>query len=325
MVQCDVDCMVILVVDTFSYAFHLVCAVATLLVIYRYTRRLQIEGTFTQRHKHAILTSSFLFLGTINYGSSLGSQTAMYSFNGVPMPPLWQEVPSFMISILAQGYLVHRCYVLVGQSLFLISGFLVYMAVLTGFGVANLVFNGEDDGWPTTSSFTFLGDPDVRFLPMTYWLLSLFFNVCVNILIIWRLLWMRTRMTSALGSEYGKMYTGIASMMLESSMLYSLVLAVSYKTLPGQGGTANLFSPLVSQTECIASELIILRLALGRSLSKSAVHAVTSKTDGGHHSPHSVAPPMGRPPGSEFETRVTQIYPSSVAAVLRSYDKSESV
>lgn len=45
------------------------------------------------------------------------------------------------------------------------------------------------------------------------------------------------------------MYLGLASMLLDSSPLYTMALIVAYTALPGNGGTWSLYSPLVAQTE----------------------------------------------------------------------------
>lgn len=68
-------------------------------------------------------------------------------------------------------------------------------------------------------------------------------------LIIIRLLRLRARVLSALGQEYASVYTGLAAMLMESSLLYSVVLIVAYLALPGGGGANSVFSPLVAQVE----------------------------------------------------------------------------
>ncbi|TFK98125.1 hypothetical protein BDV98DRAFT_658224 [Pterulicium gracile] len=75
--------------------------------------------------------------------------------------------------------------------------------------------------------------------------------------------------------EYGRIYAGLAAILMESSALYIVVLLVAYETLPGYGGASNVFSPVVAQTEAIAAELVIPRFALGRSLSSKDVVTVT--------------------------------------------------
>jgi hypothetical protein len=159
--------------------------------------------------------------------------------------------------------------------------------------------------------------------PLIYWLLALSFNIGLNALIILRLFRMRSKVRLALGNEYSQMYTGVAAMLFESSLLYTIVLVIAYWALP-EGGTANLFSPLVAQTECIASELIILRFALGRSLSKATIVVATTKPD-----LEAQVGTLGKlqlqPPPSTPSTQFTQIYPSSVAAVLRSHHQPEPV
>lgn len=86
-------------------------------------------------------------------------------------------------------------------------------------------------------------------LPQAFWGLCLTFNAGFTLLIVLKLYRMRSRVCTALGKSYGKMYTGIAAMLLESALLYTIVVVVAYVKLPSAGGTYNLFSPLATQTE----------------------------------------------------------------------------
>lgn len=162
------------------------------------------------------------------------------------------------------------------------------------FGITNIIFL-PGGAWKTASSTP---TPAPRTLhthiAYIYFALCLLFNVLANILIVSRLFLLRARLRNALGKEHGKMYAGVMAMLLESSMVYSGVLVVGFAALPGDGGAESLFHPLVAQSEvsgmhlastfselthvrvqALAAELIILRFAIGRSLSRDDVVSVT--------------------------------------------------
>lgn len=66
---------------------------------------------------------------------------------------------------------------------------------------------------------------------LPYFSLSMALNIFLTILLVSRLLYMRYKITSTLGAQYGKTYTGIATMVLESALplgLVSLVFIVLY-------------------------------------------------------------------------------------------------
>ncbi|TFK96942.1 hypothetical protein BDV98DRAFT_607980 [Pterulicium gracile] len=184
------------------------------------------------------------------------------------------DVTGLLIGILAQGYLLFRCHLLVGRRL--VTGLmgLLYVAT-TAFGITNIIFL-PGGAWKTASSTP---TPAPRTLhthiAYIYFALCLLFNVLANILIVSRLFLLRARLRNALGKEHGKMYAGVMAMLLESSMVYSGVLVVGFAALPGDGGAESLFHPLVAQSEALAAELIILRFAIGRSLSRDDVVSVT--------------------------------------------------
>lgn len=74
-------------------------------------------------------------------------------------------------------------------------------------------------------------------------------NIILTLLLVTRLLWMRRQIVRSLGQEYGKMYTGVATMVLESGLPYG-VISFIFIILYGIGNTAALlFIPLLAQVE----------------------------------------------------------------------------
>lgn len=75
-------------------------------------------------------------------------------------------------------------------------------------------------------------------------------------MLVVRLLHMRRRIQKVVGAEYGKTYTGIASLVTESALPFA-ILSVILMALFAKGSTAqNLFVPLLVQVEVRSSSMI---------------------------------------------------------------------
>ncbi|TFK99732.1 hypothetical protein BDV98DRAFT_584041 [Pterulicium gracile] len=196
---------------------------------------------------------------------------------GGPDYPRGQDVVALLISTLAQTYLLLRCHLLLGRRL-VTGGMSILLLASIGFAICNIIFL-PIDSTPNLMIPLEVGSHNLHGnFSRAFWALSLSYNLAANALIIGRLMWLRARVGSLMGKEYGRIYTGLAAMLMESSALYTVVLVLAYTVLPGEGGAANMFSPVVAQTEAIAAELIILRFALGRSLSRKDVVTVAVAT-----------------------------------------------
>lgn len=74
-------------------------------------------------------------------------------------------------------------------------------------------------------------------------------NVVLTLLLVARLLHMRRQIRSAIGPEYGKMYSTAATILLESGLLYGLVSFIFVVLYGIENVAAILFIPLLSQLE----------------------------------------------------------------------------
>lgn len=82
-----------------------------------------------------------------------------------------------------------------------------------------------------------------------YWSLSIALTLVLTLLLIARLLYIRRKIVSVLGLQYGQTYSSVAAMVFESALLYGLVSLV-FIILYGLHNTAeNLFIPLLAQVE----------------------------------------------------------------------------
>jgi hypothetical protein len=109
--------------------------------------------------------------------------------------------------------------------------------------------------------------------------------MAMTLAIAGRMLLIRKRVVSTIGEEHAKLYTSVASMFIESGAVYSIVGLIFIISYGRQSNVQNLVFPsleqaIVSHTcrhykfstdiichfnQCIASELIMLRIALGRA------------------------------------------------------------
>ncbi|KAF5329904.1 hypothetical protein D9758_018697 [Tetrapyrgos nigripes] len=127
-----------------------------------------------------------------------------------------------------------------------------------------------------------LSQPTVTFwtkisfhLALSFWSISIAFNVIVTFLIAARLLLMRQRSSKLLGYHSSSPYTTVSAMLIESAFIYSstgLAFLISYGV---NSPVQNLFLPLLGQVQSIAPLLIILRVAEGKGWSKDTANAIT--------------------------------------------------
>ncbi|KAI0309238.1 hypothetical protein OF83DRAFT_1179865 [Amylostereum chailletii] len=106
-------------------------------------------------------------------------------------------------------------------------------------------------------------------------------SIVLTILLVTRLLYMRHQVISAMGSHYGQMYASIASMLVESALPYG-VFSFIFIILYGIQNTAtNLFIPLLTQVECIAPMLIVIRVSRGDAMSSDTVQRAHTMSSSG--------------------------------------------
>jgi len=105
-------------------------------------------------------------------------------------------------------------------------------------------------------------------LALSYWSISISFNVLVTILICARLLVMRQRLKkSKLGQDTHSPYTTVAAMLIESAVIYSATGLAFLISFGVNSPVQNLWLPLLGQIQSIAPLLIIFRVAEGKAWS----------------------------------------------------------
>ncbi|KZT01799.1 uncharacterized protein LAESUDRAFT_717278 [Laetiporus sulphureus 93-53] len=173
---------------------------------------------------------------------------------------------SFVATFLADGLLLYRVYVVWQKWYIVVIPFLMWLAatVLSVFTTIQAVR-------PNSS----LWANNTLNVSVPYWSIAIALNISLTLLLISRLLYMRHLIRKQLPGE-GKLYAGVATMILESALPYSIV-SVVFIILYGLQLTAeDLFIPLLLQVACIAPELIILRVTRGRALTSEAITNASS-------------------------------------------------
>lgn len=324
-------------------AAHMIIGLYTLYTLY--------HAKVAQRGKLIALVSSFLVLGSINWVCYaqliLRSTRVIFDMLGDQLKGnpqnleawMWQgsrtllflvKIPAVIILVLAEGYLVYRCCTIWNRHrLIVIPLVSMYLFIVTTGNMAEaVIWAVEFPGFPSTQPHDRVESTKAN--AALFWIALVAFNLIVTILIVARLLILRARMIGTLGKQYGSGYTGIVAIVVESALIYDLWLTLSFMFFPGTPYIGSVFNPGITQSLCISMELIILRLSMGQGISAAVATAarhspplpVSNKTALEDANPiQSLRAERGN---QETSTRASQ-FPSSVAAVIRSFDSRFSV
>jgi len=116
-------------------------------------------------------------------------------------------------------------------------------------------------------------------------------NILLTMLLIWKLIYMRHQLQKSFGSDHTRLYTTLATMILESALPYGLISFIFIVLYGTKNTAADLFIPLLVQVEvshcprskrllpsitnlkCISPMIIILRVARGQAWDNETVSA----------------------------------------------------
>jgi hypothetical protein len=169
---------------------------------------------------------------------------------------------SVVVGFLVDALLIYRVHVVYQKWYVIVIPILGWLAsnVLAGFWVAQA-------SMPTSS---FWSKNTINFA-LPYFSLAMGLNILLTGMLVTRLLYMRHKITKALGARHGETYTSIATMILESATPYGIVSFIFLVLYAMQNTAALLFIPLYIQVQCISPILIILRVARGRAWTKETI------------------------------------------------------
>ncbi|KAK7036791.1 hypothetical protein VNI00_011457 [Paramarasmius palmivorus] len=166
---------------------------------------------------------------------------------------------SFVVSNwLADLVVVWRCLVVFKGSRVPFWAICIYpcvaYAVSWVFGLLWLVQISATSPWNAKFNFT-----------LYYFWASFILNVTMTIAIVSRLMVYRYRITKVMGNRHGRQYTSIASMIIESSLLYTSFQLLFIITFATENPIQSLFLQPLSQVQCISPLLIIFRVTCGHA------------------------------------------------------------
>jgi len=175
---------------------------------------------------------------------------------------------AFMLNTwLADGLLLYRCYIIYAMNYWVIAfPCLMYLASF----VTGIVFMYYQIALPTTKLWPSVAN-SFRY---PFFSISPALNIILTFTIVTRLIWHRKNIQSAMGASAGTasgLYKAIATVLVESCALYAASFILFMGAWGSGSPTANIFFPIVAETQVIAPFLIIYRAANRRALTSTTM------------------------------------------------------
>lgn len=179
-------------------------------------------------------------------------------------------VPHIMFMLntwLADGLLLYRCYIIYSMNYWVIAfPCLMYLASF----VMGIVFLYYQISLPTTIPRKALAD---RF-DYPFFAISPSLNILLTLMIVARLILHRRNVQNAMGasaSATGRLYNAVVTILVESCAVYAVSFALFLGAWSVHSFVANIFFPIVAETQVIAPLLVIHRAANKRALTSETI------------------------------------------------------
>jgi hypothetical protein len=252
-----------------AYGLH----VAVFATVTYYTLQLRSTGNKGHLWIFWLIFNSLQFaFGTINLACSIAFNENAWindrQFPGGPFSYLVEEgnlpfvtlgnVASILASFLSDGMLVYRAgvlwnfawYIVVPPALFFIACIILSIMTVIQLALPNVAL------------------PQ---LSLAVWIVLMLLPMWLTALISGRILYHRKTMRDVLGPEYASQYAGIVAIVVESALPFTIISIILLGLFGDRNTAQNLFIPLMVQFECIAPEMIILRVVMGRAWTKGTM------------------------------------------------------
>jgi hypothetical protein len=118
-----------------------------------------------------------------------------------------------------------------------------------------------------------------------YYTITIAFNIVVTLLIVFRLRRLGKVVSGAVGTDSAKVYTSVASMLIESAAPYSLVGIMFLIPYAIGNGTAVSFGQVWAKIACLSPLLIVLRVVNGKAWGRDLISQIETPVrfvHGGH-------------------------------------------
>ncbi|PPR07510.1 hypothetical protein CVT24_006879 [Panaeolus cyanescens] len=164
---------------------------------------------------------------------------------------------------MGDALLLYRLFIIYGSKWYVIAfPLLAYLAAFA-LSIIQLVIAGKPGG-------NFFKGKNINF-GIPYYTITICFNIIVTALICGRLYKLGKAVSKALGRDAARMYTGVASMLIESAAPYSAVGIMFLVPYALGHGTAIGFGQVWAKLSCLAPQLIVLRVVTGRAWHREIV------------------------------------------------------
>jgi len=191
----------------------------------------------------------------------LGYQWFMYSNVLTIVPNLMFLLNNWM----ADGLLLYRCYVIYSMNIWVIAFPCVMYLGSVAMGVMFIYQTSQPNSSIWNSIAVNFGLP--------YFSISIALNVLLTLMIVVRLVLHSRNIRSAMGTPVGVngLYKAIVTMLIESSALYAVNSLLFIGPWGAGSHAADIFLPILAETQVIAPFLIIQRVANQSALTSTTI------------------------------------------------------
>lgn len=236
-----------------------------------------------------VYTTVIIILNTLNLaGATSFAQLAFIDNRNYPGGPAQYENDFYFVTLntmcnisymlgnwLADGLMLWRFWVIFRGSrrpgwLIMALPVLLYLGTIA-MGVLLLIQLSSSSPWGSASNVNWI---------IPFFATSLAFGAVVTVAICGRLYYYRWSILSAMpGHNHGDQYTGIAAIIVESSLITSTFTLLCLVPLVRGSAVANLFLQPLGEIQAIATLLIVYRVAIGRGWSTETTAFLSTSRD----------------------------------------------
>ncbi|KAJ7624833.1 hypothetical protein FB45DRAFT_1060998 [Roridomyces roridus] len=259
-----------------GYGVHLV----VFATVTYYNLLAQTRARFKKMWIVCLIFNTTLFaLGTIDLACSIRyNENAWVNDRAYPGGPykylveqqsLWfmilADVAAILASLLPSGLLLYRAgvlwnfawYIVVPPALFMVVCLVLSIMLITELALPNVDFH-----FPPLS--------------LAVWIILMILPIWITLFIAGRILYHRRAVIKLFGPSHGGKYAGISAVVIEAAIPFTVICVIMLGLFGDDNTAQNLFIPLMVQVECIAPQLIFLRVLMGRAWTRG-----TLSTSGG--------------------------------------------
>jgi len=170
---------------------------------------------------------------------------------------------SVVLNLLCDGLMIYRCFLVWNSRYVVLLPCFLWVSSL-GLGAAELYASGSPGGDFFSGLAVTIG--------LAYYSTSIALNVLVTSLICGRILLHARRLQNTLGRSVTRAYTGVASIIIESALPYTLSGITFLVSYGSNSQTSTLFLSFYVMFTCISPQMLVLRVVTGRAWTKETTY-----------------------------------------------------